>query len=99
MTRKELHPQANILALHILEARKGFIGGAKHYIPLANWQVAQGLSDDRANDLYQRIAVRFDFFSFPVIPHYQRVSGISDALWESEESAATSVVTTTSRNT
>lgn len=80
-----LHPKASSLVAHImLAAVKKDKAEPTFYQPLEQWRVAQGLTDDKAADLYARIEEAFDG-KFLELTAGQRVSTVSRCLWESDE--------------
>lgn len=80
-----VHPKAQSLINHLLLcACKRDNGDSQFYKPLASWQAAQGMSDERTSDLYARLEEAYTKGGFLAVNDSHRISAVSKALWANE---------------
>lgn len=77
-----LHPKTQSLINHILLcADHKENGDDQFYNPLLVWREAQGMTDEKAANLYTRLAETFADGRFLVVTNAERLSGVSRCLW------------------
>ena len=76
-----MHPQAKSL-FDLLESAKNKDFQA-HYEVMQDWQAQQGMTDEKASDLYAMLAEKFEAV-WTKITAPIRLSGISYCLWSND---------------
>lgn len=84
-----VHPKAQALINHIIMcACKKDNSDSQFYNPLEFWREAQGMTDEKATDLYARLEEAYPLGGFLAASNADRMRVVSSALWSNDAAVA-----------